>query len=43
MIAALIGTKQESMLLPNARVLGAVKLKVLLIFNSIHSQWRQMR
>ena len=34
--AALIGTKQDSMLLPNDRVKGAIKQKVLFIFNSIH-------
>ena len=34
--AALIGTKQDSMLLPNARVKGAIKQKVLFILNSIH-------
>ena len=30
--ATLVGTKQDSMLLPNARIKGAIKQKVLLIF-----------
>ena len=38
----MVGTKQDSMLLHNARIKWAVKQKVLLIFTFM-AQWQQMR